>query len=170
MAEQIQENSTVQKYTEEHEHTHTHEGDHVHTHDHDHEDAHTHDHDHEDARMHTHGHDHEEGHAHTHDESHSHDHSHGHEHSHTHDPKEVRAIVNRLSRCAGHLESVKRMVADGKDCSDVLIQLAAVRAELTNAGKLILRQHLDHCIVEAVEEGDPEALEKINTAIDKFVK
>lgn len=93
-----------------------------------------------------------------------------HPHSHTHDPEEVRKVVNRLARSIGHLQSVKRMVENGVDCSDVLIQLAAVRAELNNAGKVLLKQHLEHCIVDAIEENDTAAIEKMNSAIDKFMK
>lgn len=121
---------------------------------------------------------HEAAHEHTHSHTHPHDHTHGddhaqarsHNHSHTHDPKEIRRIVNRLSRSIGHLESVKRMVEDGKDCSDVLIQLAAVRAELNSTGKQLLKEHMEHCIVEALEEQDSEALQKLNQAIDQFMK
>lgn len=90
-------------------------------------------------------------------------------HSHTHDPKEVRAIVNRLAKAAGHLESVKHMVEEGRDCSEVLIQLAAVKAAIGNTGKLILKQHISHCIVDAVEAGDDGAIEKLNQAIDQFM-
>lgn len=95
---------------------------------------------------------------------------HHHNHSHTHDPEEIKAIVNRLSRATGHLNSVKKMVEDGKDCSDVLVQLAAVRSEINSAGKLLLQEHMEHCIVEAVEEGDHESLDKMNKAIDMFLK
>lgn len=95
---------------------------------------------------------------------------HSHNHSHTHNPEEIRAIVNRLARATGHLDSVRRMVEDGKDCSDVLIQLAAVRSEINNAGKLLLQEHMEHCIVEAVEEGDHAAVDKMNKAIDMFLK
>lgn len=96
--------------------------------------------------------------------THSHD-----SHGHTHDPKEVRAIVNRLAKAAGHLESVRRMVEDGRDCSEVLIQLSAVKAALNNTEKLILKQHISHCIVDAVEQGDHEALEHLNEAIDRLL-
>lgn len=98
------------------------------------------------------------------------EHEHSHSHSHTHDPKEIRAIVNRLSRSIGHLESVKRMVEDGQDCSDVLVQLAAVKAEINSTGKLLLKEHMEHCIVEAVRENDETSIEKMNDAIDKFMK
>ena len=113
-------------------------------------------------------HTHEPGDVHTH--AHSHDDAHGHSHSHTHDPKTMKAIINRLSRSIGHLESVKRMIENGQDCSDVLVQLAAVRSEINNAGKALLKEHLDHCIVEAVAENDQESIDKMNAAIDKFMK
>lgn len=97
-------------------------------------------------------------------------HTHQHNHSHTHDPEKMNAIVNRLSRSIGHLESVKKMIEEGRDCSDVLIQLTAVRSEINNAGKLLLKEHMDHCIVEAVKENDQAAIDKMNQAIDMFMK
>ncbi|MDF2802714.1 MAG: CsoR family transcriptional regulator [Anaerocolumna sp.] len=95
-------------------------------------------------------------------------HSHGEGHSHSH--KNTKVVLDRLSRASGHLESVKRMVLEGKDCSEVLIQLSAVIAALNNTGKVILKDHIENCIVEAVESGDKEALDNLNSAIDRFIK
>lgn len=86
---------------------------------------------------------------------------------HHHDTKQV---LNRLSRAIGHLEAVKKMVEEGQDCSQVLIQLAAVKSALNNTGKIILKDHINHCIVEAVETGDKKALEDLSAAIDQFMK
>lgn len=93
-----------------------------------------------------------------------------HAHTHTHDPKEVKAIINRLAKAIGHLEAVKGMVENGRDCSEVLIQLAAVKSALNNTGKLILKEHINHCIVHAIENGDDQAIEDLNHAIDQFIK
>ncbi len=93
-----------------------------------------------------------------------------HAHTHTHDPQEVKAIVNRLAKAIGHLEAVKGMVENGRDCSEVLVQLAAVKAAVNNTGKLILKEHISHCIVHAVEQGDGKAIEDLNRAIDQFLK
>ena len=87
-----------------------------------------------------------------------------HTHEHTNE------VLHRLSRAIGHLEAVKRMVEEGRDCSQVLIQLSAVKSALNNTGKLILKDHLNHCVVEAVESGDQEAIQALNDAIDQFVK
>ena len=97
-------------------------------------------------------------------------HSHLKEHNHSHGHQHTKAVINRLSRASGHLESVKRMVEDGKDCSEVLIQLSAVIAALNNAGKVILKDHMEHCIVDAVESGDNTAIDNLNKAIDSFIK
>ena len=64
---------------------------------------------------------------------HSHDHAHGHHHTNT------KAVLNRLSRAIGHMESIKRMVEEGRDCTEVLIQLSAVKAALTIQEKLSWR-------------------------------
>ena len=80
-----------------------------------------------------------------------------------------RAIINRLSRAIGHLEKVKRMVEAGEDCANVLVQLAAVRSALDNTGKVILKDHLRHCLIEAVAEGDQEAIDSICKVIDRFI-
>ena len=67
-------------------------------------------------------------------------------------------------------ELVKRMVEEGRDCSEVLIQLSAVKAAINNTGKIILEDHIEHCIVDAVEHGDRQAIAELNKAIDRFVK
>ena len=91
-------------------------------------------------------------------------------HSHNHDHAHTKEVSNRLARAIGHLQKVKQMVDSGEDCSDVLIQLAAVKSALNNTGKVILKDHLEHCIVHAVEEGDEQMLVELNNAIDKFLK
>ena len=69
-------------------------------------------------------------------------HSHG-GHSHTHSPEHIKRVSNRLARAIGHLESVKKMVEDNRDCAEVLIQLAAVKNAINNTGKVILKDHLE---------------------------
>lgn len=124
-----------------------------HEHHHDHLHSHAHEHTHTDA----------EGHVYT------HSHGSGEAHPHTHSHTQTKAVLNRLSRAAGHLESIKRMVEDGRDCTEVLIQLAAVRSALNNTAKLILKDHIEHCLADAVTTGDIESIEELNTAIEKFM-
>ncbi|NLC72517.1 MAG: metal-sensing transcriptional repressor [Ruminococcaceae bacterium] len=124
---------------------------HAHSHSHDGEGEHSHFHTHEDN--------HGEGEAH----SHSHTHAHGHVHT------ETKAVINRLARAIGHLEAVKRMVEEGRDCSEVLVQLAAVRAALGSTAKVVLKDHIEHCLIDAAESGDIDSISMLNTAIERFI-
>ncbi len=97
-------------------------------------------------------------------------HSHETETQHKHTHQNTKAVLNRLSRASGHLDSVRRMIEDGKDCSEVLIQLSAVIAALNNAGKIIMEDHIKHCIVDAIESGDNTSIDNLNKAIAHFIK
>jgi DNA-binding FrmR family transcriptional regulator len=114
---------------------------------------------------------HDHDHNHNHDHDHDHDHDHGHVcHKHIHSRAEKTAVINRLSKAAGHIEAIKRMVDNDMDCSQILIQLAAVRAAINNTGNLVLKNHISECIVEAVKQGDDQAIKDLNNAIDQFLK
>ena len=118
------------------------------------------------------------------DSAHSHTHSHArdipaeqtprmapeHPQGHAHRHTQTQAVLNRLSRAIGHLESIRKMVEDGRDCAEVLIQLAAVQSALGGASRVILKDHIASCIVDAVETGDRQALEDLNHAIDRLLK
>lgn len=91
-------------------------------------------------------------------------------HNHAHSHEHTKEVSNRLARAIGHLQKVKQMVESGDDCSDVLVQLAAVKSAINNTGKLILKDHMEHCIVHALEDGNTEMIEELNNAIDKFMK
>ena len=103
-------------------------------------------------------------------EEHAYMHAHGLEHSHGHVHENQKAVVNRLARAIGHLQKVKRMVEEGYDCPEVLVQLAAVRSAVDNTGKVILQDHLRHCMVDAVAAGDAEAIDELCDAVERFMK
>ena len=87
------------------------------------------------------------------------------QHTHEH----TKAVLNRMSRAIGHMNAVKKRIEDGRDCSDVLIQLSAIKSEITGVSKVILKDHIDHCIVDAVKENDEDAIEQLKGAIDKLL-
>ncbi|MDD5905013.1 MAG: metal-sensing transcriptional repressor [Clostridiales bacterium] len=101
-------------------------------------------------------------------DEHTHDHPHSHRHAHSH--TQTKSVLNRLSRAQGHLESVRKMVERGEDCSEVLLQLSAVISALNSTGRVILKDHIEHCIVDAVEEHDTQAIDQLNAAIDRFMR
>ena len=112
---------------------------------------------------------HESSHIHEHEHEHEHGHPHTHEHEHGHHHKNTKAVLNRMSRAIGHMEAVRTMIEDGRDCSEVLIQIAAVRSAINNIGKIILEDHINHCVVDAVETGDTQVLKDLEEAINKFI-
>ena len=100
--------------------------------------------------------------------THTHENIEGHTHSHSHETTEV--VLNHLSYSLGKLEEVKGMIQEERDCSEVLIQLSEVVSALNNTGKVILKEHIESCMVEAVECGDKKALDNLNIAIEKFIR
>ena len=103
-------------------------------------------------------------------DQHTHPHDHDHDNPHTHSHTQTKAVLNRLSRAQGHLESVRKMVERGEDCAEVLVQLAAVISALNSTGRVILKDHIDHCIIDAIREHDADAVENLKKAINTFVK
>ena len=75
-----------------------------------------------------------------------------------------------MARLIGHMQSVKQMIEDGRDCSEVLIQLSAVDAAVKAVSRVILKDHMEHCIVDAIKTGDEKSLEDLNKAIEQFLK
>ncbi|PWT99071.1 MAG: transcriptional regulator [Candidatus Melainabacteria bacterium] len=63
-------------------------------------------------------------------------------------------LKERLARAIGHLNAVYKMVDEEKYCIDVLHQMKAVQSALDKTAQLMLKQHLDTCVVEAVKAHD----------------
>jgi len=79
-------------------------------------------------------------------------------------------IINRFSRAIGHTEAIKKMYENDIDCNEVLIQISAVKSALNNIGKIILKEHINHCMIDAYKNNDTEAINILNNSIDKFIK
>jgi DNA-binding FrmR family transcriptional regulator len=63
-------------------------------------------------------------------------------------------VINRLNRIEGQVRGIVRMVEDDRYCVDILTQLQAVRAALTRAENEILKDHMDHCVMQAMTGDD----------------
>lgn len=78
-------------------------------------------------------------------------------------------IINRLNRIAGQIQGLIKMVQDGKECEEVLIQISAVKSALHKTGQTILEEHLQHCVVDGIKNGDEaKTLKKLTSAIEYF--
>src|SRR5262245_45212433 len=84
--------------------------------------------------------------------------------------QQTQAVLNRLARTEGHLRAVGRMVEEGRDCAEVLIQLAAVRAAVDRVARIVLEDHVESCLRQAASNGTPDdEWESLKTALDRFI-
>ncbi|MDR3432657.1 MAG: metal-sensing transcriptional repressor [Rouxiella aceris] len=67
-------------------------------------------------------------------------------HAHTKHPE----IIKRLKRATGHLNSTIKMLEDQRSCLDIAQQLQAVEKAVANAKKVLIHEHLDHCLDHAI--------------------
>jgi DNA-binding FrmR family transcriptional regulator len=78
------------------------------------------------------------------------------------DADEMTAVINRAKRAHGHLGKVIRMMEEGDDCEDVLIQLAAVIKAINRTGYAVVATGLQQCITEGgVDSVDAKRMEKL---------
>ncbi len=86
----------------------------------------------------------------------------------TRDKEEVR---RRLRRIAGQVRGLEKMVDEDRYCIDVLTQVSAVKAALESVALLLLEDHIDHCVADAIRAGDgADKVYQLTAAIERFVK
>lgn len=79
-----------------------------------------------------------------------------------------RQIKNHLARSAGHLMTVKRMVEEERDYTEVMMQLSAVRSSLNGVSNSIMIEQIKTEVAQAVEDGDEERVKKLNETISRY--
>ena len=88
-----------------------------------------------------------------------------------HSHQKTKAVADQLARTAGHVTSIKRMVEEGRPCVDVLIQLAAVRAAIDRASKLVLEDYVESCLRGAASNGlADDEWARLREALDTFIR
>lgn len=80
-------------------------------------------------------------------------------------------VQGRLNRIEGQIRGVQKMVDDDRYCIDVLTQVGAVKAALDAVALLLLEDHTEHCVVEAIQAGDGSTkIRELNEAVERLVK
>jgi CsoR family transcriptional regulator, copper-sensing transcriptional repressor len=83
---------------------------------------------------------------------------------------QTKAVMSRLARIEGHVAAIRRMVEEGRPCAEVLVQMSAVRAALDKAAKVLLADHMEHCVMDSLHGGDAEqALKELREALERFI-
>jgi CsoR family transcriptional regulator, copper-sensing transcriptional repressor len=83
---------------------------------------------------------------------------------------ETRADANaRLKRVAGQVAGIERMLAEDRYCVDVLLQIAAVQGALGEVGRVVLSNHVQTCLADALKSGNAkERRAKVDELTDLF--
>ncbi len=76
------------------------------------------------------------------------------------DPAIRDAVGKRLKRIEGQVRGLQRMVEGERYCADILMQIASVHEALRGVGKLLMRNHLEHCVTDALRSGDRQQAER----------
>lgn len=74
-------------------------------------------------------------------------------------------VLSRMKRIEGQVRGIQRMIDEGKECEDILVQVRAVRSALQSANKLILKRYMLRCYAETMESGTQN-----QDSLDKFIK
>jgi len=84
--------------------------------------------------------------------------------------KQTLSILHRISRSEGHLRAIKRMVEEGKPCPEILIQLAAVKGAVDQIARIVLEDHIESCLRNAVAGANAdEAWWDLKEALEKYI-
>jgi CsoR family transcriptional regulator, copper-sensing transcriptional repressor len=80
-------------------------------------------------------------------------------------------VLRRMGRIGGQVRGIIDMIESDRPCPEVLTQMMAVRAALGRVATIILRDHMDNCLTEAVKEKQAHAvLNEIRRMLDQFVR
>jgi len=86
------------------------------------------------------------------------------------DDKELRSLMNRLSRIEGQVRGVKKMLEDEAYCTDVLTQVMAIQAALNAFNKELLANHIKSCVVEDIRKGNDAVVDDLVLTLQKLMK
>jgi CsoR family transcriptional regulator, copper-sensing transcriptional repressor len=85
--------------------------------------------------------------------------------------KDKQQIEARLSRIEGQVRGLRKMVDEDRYCIDVLTQVSAVQSALESVALLLLRDHTEHCVAEAIRSGEGgEKVRELSEAVERLVR
>lgn len=84
------------------------------------------------------------------------------------DEQELKQLKNRLNRIIGQMNGISRMLDENRYCGDILTQVAAVESALQSFGHVILKEHMETCVVEEIQKGNTEVIAEAVELIKKL--
>lgn len=84
--------------------------------------------------------------------------------------EERQNIINRLNRIEGQVKGIRRMIEEEQSCSEVLMQIAAVKAAVAKVGTVVFQTHFRHCLEQAVYEGEgTDFVDEVMKMLGKYI-
>ena len=84
--------------------------------------------------------------------------------------REVRDLLNRLSRIEGQIRGIRGMIERDAYCTDVLTQVAAANAALSSFSRLLLADHIKTCVARDIREGRDETADELIALLQKLMR
>ena len=84
--------------------------------------------------------------------------------------KELKDLLNRLSRIEGQIRGIRGMVERDAYCTDILTQVAAANAALNGFTKVLLANHIKTCVAQDIREGRDETVDELVETLKKLMK
>lgn len=77
-------------------------------------------------------------------------------------------IINRLKKIEGQIRGIQKMILDSRDCSDILMQMSAIKSALKKTNYLILKKYTSKCLGD-LKQMDPETIEIFVDTMNEFL-
>lgn len=79
-------------------------------------------------------------------------------------------VASRLSKLEGQIRGIKEMLVSDSECRDILIQISAASSALSSVAKIIVSDHITHCVADALKSGETGAVADLDTVLNLFIK
>jgi DNA-binding FrmR family transcriptional regulator len=84
---------------------------------------------------------------------------------------DIEKLCKRINRVEGQLSGIRKMLENDKPCDEIIIQLNAAKAALQKISQIILEDHLDNCVLDALRSGKGEVqVESLKRALNQYTK
>ena len=82
--------------------------------------------------------------------------------------QELKQLKNRLNRIVGQLNGIGKMLDENRYCGDILTQVAAVESALQSFGYVILKEHMETCVIEEIQKGNTDVVDEAVELVKKL--
>ncbi len=86
------------------------------------------------------------------------------------DDKEYKDLINRLNRIEGQVRGIKKMIENDAYCPDILVQVSAINSALNSFNKVLLKNHINTCVLDNIKKGNLEVVDELTNTLQKIMK